>query len=98
MIKCFNKKLDTFFNIFFEDKKGLQKLFKLAVFGVALVFAINLLFNREGFGAWGDFMGGVLNPILSFLTFMGLLITIVLQQKELSEARVEFARKKVSSK
>ncbi len=98
MIKCFNKKLDTFFNIFFEDKKGLQKLFKLAVFGVALVFAINLLFNREGFGAWGDFMGGVLNPILSFLTFMGLLITIVLQQKELSEARVEFARNKVSSK
>lgn len=91
-MKSFNKILDNFFDSFFEEKKGLQKLFKLAVFGVLIVFIINLVFNRDGFGAWGDFMGGVLNPILSFLTFMGLLITIVLQQKELKDARIEFTR------
>jgi hypothetical protein len=34
-------------------------------------------------GEWGDFFGGVLNPLLTFLTFMGLLITIILQQQEL---------------
>jgi len=43
-------------------------------------------------GEWGDFFGGVLNPLLTFLTFMGLLITIILQQSELRESRREFKR------
>lgn len=34
-------------------------------------------------GTLGDFLGGTLNPILTFLTFVGLLFTIVLQQREL---------------
>jgi hypothetical protein len=53
---------------------------------------ISLFGEAPGFGAWGDFFGGVLNPILTFLTFMGLLITIVLQQSELKESRKEFKR------
>lgn len=43
-------------------------------------------------GTFGDFIGGTLNPILTFLTFMGLLITIVLQQAELRETRREMKR------
>lgn len=42
-------------------------------------------------GTFGDFLGGTLNPILSFLTFMGLLITILLQSKELEESRRELS-------
>lgn len=38
----------------------------------------------------------MLNPILSFLTFMGLLITIVLQQRELRESRKEFHDSKIA--
>ncbi|ACT58123.1 hypothetical protein [Hirschia baltica] len=43
-------------------------------------------------GAFGDFIGGVLNPILTFISFMALIITIILQQRELSDARKEFQR------
>ncbi|WAE53781.1 putative phage abortive infection protein [Stutzerimonas frequens] len=48
--------------------------------------------GTSNFGEWGDFFGGVLNPILTFLTFMGLLITIVIQQTELRESRSELKR------
>jgi hypothetical protein len=58
-----------------------------------LVFTVNLFSIPESsFGEWGDFFGGVLNPILTFMTFMGLLITIVIQQTELRESRVELKR------
>lgn len=46
----------------------------------------------EVFGVFGDFIGGSLNPIFTFLTFMGLLITIMLQQTELKESRIEFTK------
>lgn len=73
--------------------RPLYSLFKLAIAAVIIVFVINLFaINKSTFGEWGDFFGGVLNPILTFLTFMGLLITIVIQQTELSESRVELKR------
>ena len=40
-------------------------------------------------GAWGDTVGGVLNPIFSFLALLGLLWTIRLQSKELALSRKE---------
>jgi Putative phage abortive infection protein len=43
-------------------------------------------------GTWGDFVGGVLNPILTFLTVIGLLITIHLQQRELKLTRHELEK------
>jgi hypothetical protein len=71
----------------------LYVLFRFAIIATALVFVINLLsLGRSTFGEWGDFFGGVLNPILTFLTFMGLLITIAIQSAELKEARKEAAR------
>lgn len=73
--------------------RPLFSLFKVAVAAVILVFIVNLFsINKSTFGEWGDFFGGVLNPILTFLTFMGLLITIVIQQTELRESRVELRR------
>lgn len=45
--------------------------------------------TAAGKGQWGDFFGGMLNPILSFLAFVGLLYTILLQQKELGLSREE---------
>lgn len=38
-------------------------------------------------GTFGDFFGGVLNPLLTFVTFIALAITIVLQRIQLKEAR-----------
>lgn len=42
-------------------------------------------------GQWGDFFGGSLNPLLTFLTFLGLLYTILLQRRELSLSREELS-------
>ena len=76
-----------------DSLDGLYKLFRYAFFCVLIVFVVNLFsFGTSNFGEWGDFFGGVLNPLLTFLMFMGLLITIVLQQRELREAREQFTR------
>jgi hypothetical protein len=73
--------------------RSLYRLFQAAVLAVLLVFIVNLFsIGKSNFGEWGDFFGGVLNPLLSFLIFMGLLITIVIQQTELRESRVELRR------
>ena len=53
------------------------------------MLAFNLWFGEETLGPWGDFFGGVLNLILTFLMFMGVLCTIVLQQAELRATRKE---------
>lgn len=41
----------------------------------------------EILGPFGDFFGGMLNPILTFCSFMALLMTIILQQRELKLSR-----------
>ncbi|MBR9898905.1 MAG: hypothetical protein GYB19_02475 [Rhodospirillales bacterium] len=43
-------------------------------------------------GQWGDFFGGTLNPVFTFVTLLGLLLTIALQRKELSLTRKELER------
>ncbi|MYM68060.1 hypothetical protein GTP45_14645 [Pseudoduganella sp. FT55W] len=40
-------------------------------------------------GTYGDFFGGVLNPILTFGTLIGLAITILMQRLQLRDARKE---------
>ncbi len=44
------------------------------------------------YGTFGDFVGGVLNPLFAFLTFLGLLWTIYMQRIELADTREEMAR------
>lgn len=74
-----------------QTSKNLYGLFKIAAFATLIVFLINLtsLFGEPSYGTFGDFFGGILNPILTFLTFMGLLITITIQQKDLALTRQE---------
>jgi len=43
-------------------------------------------------GAWGDLIGGVLNPIFSFLALLAVLTTIHLQLEELKETRAELRK------
>lgn len=84
-----------------KDKttKHLFYIFRFALFSSIFVLLLNLLLrlNFLGLSEWklgefGDFFGGVLNPILTFLMFLGLLITIVMQKTELALARREFSR------
>ncbi|MDO8329120.1 MAG: hypothetical protein Q7T36_01450 [Fluviicoccus sp.] len=79
--------------------RSLFRLFQIAVYCIAVVFFINIISiflldfdNKVSTGSFGDLFGGVLNPLLTFLMFMGVLITIVLQQKELKLTRKELKK------
>lgn len=48
--------------------------------------------THEGLGPVGDFFGGTLNPLLSFLALLALLHTISIQSKELEATRKELQR------
>ena len=53
------------------------------------VFGLSLNYSLGKIGSWGDFLGGVLNPILSFLALIALLWTIKYQVEELTLTRKE---------
>lgn len=73
--------------------RSLYRLFQAAALIVIGALAFNVInVKRLTPGEWGDFFGGFVNPLLTFLTFMGLLITIIIQQTELRESRREMKR------
>ncbi|MBA1321229.1 putative phage abortive infection protein [Pseudomonas plecoglossicida] len=45
--------------------------------------------TAEHWGQIGDFVGGVLNPVLSFFAFLAVLINLILQRQDLALARTE---------
>jgi len=55
------------------------------VYGVMRVAGV----KGEELGVFGDFVGGSLNPFLSFLSLIAILFTIVLQNRELAATRKE---------
>ncbi len=52
--------------------------------------------DTEHFGQFGDFIGGTLNPILAFLSFMALLYTIKIQTDELKLSREELEGSRIA--
>lgn len=74
-------------------------IFFISTFIVAVVFIFyfcnfsgSLSNDHQRWGTFGDFIGGMLNPILSFFALIALLLTIILQNKELEETREELKR------
>ena len=57
----------------------------LAKFGI-----YGLSGKQSTWAEFGDYFGGVLNPILAFMAFIALLTTIELQSKELNQVVTEF--------
>lgn len=91
-------------NQILSNKKNNKKLpWILISFGLFAFFCIVSVFgyygyifqnfkidaSTEHFGQFGDFIGGTLNPILAFLSFMALLYTIRIQTDELKLSREE---------
>ena len=74
----------------------LFKIVQSAIYIAIFLLVINICFLIAGksnvLGSFGDFLGGTLNPIFTFLMLIGLIITIVLQKIELTLARQEFRR------
>jgi len=72
-------------------------LVAVAALALAILFVYFSNFNgnygtQEVFGAFGDFIGGTLNPVFGFATIVLLIWSIRLQRKELVETRIEFKR------
>lgn len=74
---------------------------KFAKFFMAILLLIIATFYAFGYllpedralwGQFGDFVGGTLNPILTFLTFCVVLATLYFQRTELIESRREMKR------
>lgn len=97
--------LYSYYKKLFEDnilKKVLFWALVTASFAIIIVLSIDLYFLWKtnstdtkpsmSLGEFGDFFGGTLNPVFTFLTFLGLIITIVVQQQELKLARTEFRK------
>jgi hypothetical protein len=96
IICMLRQKFDSFIGVE-EGKKstpGLFYLFLTAAGLTILIFTVAIIWHgsAQNMGSFGDFVGGTLNPLLTFLTFMGLLVTIVLQQTELRDTRTELER------
>ncbi|HHQ4786546.1 TPA: putative phage abortive infection protein [Aeromonas hydrophila] len=78
------------------NKNSIVKVFHIMLVGGITVTTVCLIINFMGdsseLGPFGDFLGGVLNPIFTFMTFFGVIITIVLQKIELKAAREEYTK------
>ena len=59
-------------------------------------FTGSLLPKQDVWGQFGDFMGGTLNPILSFMALLALLLTIILQSYELRLTRQEMELSRIA--
>ena len=53
--------------------------------------------RAEALGLSGDFLGGVLNPILSFFSFLALLFTLRLQRRELTATMEELKKSTIAA-
>ena len=68
---------------------GLYVVCKLT-FGIDVpIVSMKFTGQVDKLGQFGDFFGGVLNPLLSFMALLGVLYTIRTQGQELKEAREE---------
>lgn len=85
-----------------EDKKSITSFYTLVGFIITVVvaaaFAVLSVYiskfngklgNQELFGQFGDYLGGVLNPIIGFATIVLLVVSLTLQMKELTLTRKE---------
>lgn len=80
------------------ETRTLAKWISKAIFIVTIIIAIILFVdiashqNNYSAGTFGDFFGGMLNPILTFLTFIALCITLIMQRVQLHDAKQEASR------
>ena len=60
----------------------------------AVYFDGHIIADHERWGTFGDYLGGALNPILSFFALIAILLTIVLQNRDLKLTRDEMKESK----
>jgi hypothetical protein len=82
--------------LFLRALVGLLVIALLVSAGVLIsyfvIFSGSLSTSQDRWGQFGDYVGGVLNPLFALLAFTALLYTIYLQKRELGLSRVELRR------
>ncbi len=82
-------------------RKWAKRLFAFASGVVVIVFGAYLLrfapllpisTETQAWGRFGDYVGGTTNPILAFLSFTALLLTLVLQGKQMENSSSQLAK------
>ncbi|WP_051361315.1 hypothetical protein [Desulfuromonas sp. TF] len=68
----------------------------IAIGAYVLKFDAGLSSNPEIWGQFGDYIGGVLNPFFALLGLIALLLTIVLQSRELEYTRQELRNSSIA--
>lgn len=70
----------------------------VALFGVWCVWSLYFrnvslseMMGVDNWGQLGDYFGGLLNPVFGFLSLLGLLVTLFLNQRELKITQIEAA-------
>lgn len=63
-------------------------------YGYYRAFAVKGESSQSSWGQFGDYVGGTLNPILSFLSLIALLLTVVLQIRQLEIAHEQLENSK----
>lgn len=91
-------KLENKFPFFYLLIGGVFAFAGVAILVVSLVYGLTfpeITNDQEKFAQFGDFFGGILNPILSFLTIALLVGSLALQRVELSKVveELELTRK-----
>lgn len=56
-------------------------------FAIATGRWFELSSDKQDWGTFGDYLGGVLNPFFSYLAFLGVLFTVILQARQLDTMR-----------
>lgn len=94
------KYISSYIDSLLSDEDGVTlKKYAYKIAGLILILfiisIISLIFDWGGkLGPFGDFIGGVANPLLTFLTFICLIKTIFMQRDELSLTRKEYTETK----
>jgi len=82
----------------------LKAMIVVEIFAAICVVAVSLMYVRyfngsieadnTKWGTFGDFFGGTLNPMLSFLALIAVLLTIALQNNQIQLTRKEMEENK----
>lgn len=85
-----------------ETKTKIKDILIMVTVIVLIIFAISQVViyyfstfgelgdQKSDWGTFGDFIGGTLNPLLSFISFMALLYTIFIQREQLNSQKKQF--------
>lgn len=91
-------KIENHINIFTAIAVGLLILVPTAYLIWFLAHDATLSLDSGKWGTFGDYFGGILNPVIAFFAFYWLTVSIKIQKKELSETQKALSDSSASQK